>query len=272
MENETVVKTVKVMPLSKETFSGISSYPKSNFVIGTELGKDGMYKTGLTKEEERKYEMELSLPLGTLNKRSEWWSSGAGNIEIRLNRTKATLFTIETPLDELKHKVMLQSSKICNSTLEKSKYPNAYFIIEDKEADAETEAVAFDSEFEAYEILMKTADKRGLLKVIVSKQGKTGIDTFSDSMIKSELIKEMKKDPATFITTANNPELKTRIFIENLLEYGILKKNGNYYKNGDDPIGNSTEEVIGYFNDLKNQSIRMSLDNKLNKIKTLKSK
>ena len=272
MENAVTTKTIKIVPLNKESFSGISSYPKSNFVIGTELGSDGLYKTGLTKEEERKYEIELTLPMGTLNKRSNWWSSGEENIQIRLNRTKATLFTIETPLDELKYKVILQSSKICNSNLERAKYPNAYFIIEDKEADAEVESTAFDYEFEAYDILMKTANKRGLLKVLVSKHGKMGTDTFSDSMVKSELIKEMKKDPKEFIRVAGDPELKTRVLIEDLLEYGIIKKHGNYYKNGDDPIGNSTEEVISYFTDMKNQSIRMSLENKLNKTKTIKSK
>jgi hypothetical protein len=265
MESKLEGKVVKIRPLVKETFSGLSSYPKSGFSFGCELdGKTGYYKNGLTKEQETYYEDKLQLPKGTLAKTSPWWA----NIIFKFSRSKVTNFIITTPTDEVKYYVLLATSKVCNNELEKSKWPHAYFMIVDEEAVAQVDAKDIDLEFEAMKAMYDSDNQRGLLKVLT---GKHGIENMSEAAVKSQLVKELKADPKRFLETVNNKQLKTRILIEDLLEFGIIVKQGNYYKNGDDPIGNSTEEVISYFDNLKNSSVALALEQKLKQFKRVKA-
>ncbi len=253
-------KEVIVKRIPKPGVFGIGAYEKSTTRIGVELhGKTGRYKTGLTRDEEVYFEEALRLPKGSLAPSSEWW----GDIDILLDNNKANYFLIDTPMQELKYRAMLESSKIANSELEKHKSPNAMFFIDDPEAKALVEVQQVDFEYEAYELLhnLKPEEKRASLRLF----GKKGVDQMSETVVKAELSKELKKSPKSFVEVLKDKDLKVRLFVEALLDYKILTKNGNYYKNGDDPIGNSTEEVIEYFKDIKNQSVKLALENKLKK-------
>ena len=53
------------------------------------------------------------------------------------------------------------------------------------------------------------------------------------------------------------------MLIEELIEYRVIKRSGNYYKNGEDHIASSTDEALEFFDDLKNQSIVLALKTRL---------
>jgi hypothetical protein len=55
------------------------------------------------------------------------------------------------------------------------------------------------------------------------------------------------------------------MLIEELIEVGMIKRKGNYYYNGEDLIGSSTDEVVAYLSDIKNQSVKLNLETKLKK-------
>jgi hypothetical protein len=257
-------KKIKVVSIGKNKFSGINSYPRTFKVYSTEMDKDGTYKTGLT-DSEVKALMELpqfkNKDLSTKptdEKGSNFWA----DLEIRLDAKKGVSeFNLEIPMDYIKYKVMLESSKFCNSPLEKQKWPSADWMIIDEEKTAEIEAVEIDFEMEASEIFnsLSEVDRKGMLKLY----GKSKLEKASPSLIKSTLFKEMKKDPKRFTKIASDKSLQTRIFLEEMLSLGIIKKKGNYFTNGDDPIGNSTDEAVLYLEDLKNQSVVIALKNKL---------
>ena len=259
----TETNTIVIKPIGKIKFSGLSSYSKATWVLSTELDASG-YKTGLTKEEETYYEELLGLPKGKLGRSSDWW----GSLAIRLNMTKATEFPQEDLMNQIKYKVMLASSKVADSVMEKNKFPTAEFVIVDEEAVAKLEGINIDYEIEAYEEFLKTTseEKRGMLKLF----GKRGFDKSTDSLVKSTLGKILKENPKGFLDVIKDKKIKTRVFIEELLEAGIIKKKGNYFTNGDDPIGNSTDEVVLFFEDLKNQSVKMALTGKLKDYKKAK--
>ncbi len=121
---------------------------------------------------------------------------------------------------------------------------------------------------EAYEKLMQTSpdEKRDLLKLF----GKKGLSAASDSVVKTTLAKILKSDPKGFIETVSDKKLKTKILIEDLLSAGAIQKRGNYFYNGDDIIGGSTEEVVSFIEDLKNQSVVFALKSRLKKEQTSK--
>lgn len=259
------VKQVIIRPLIKTKFSGISSHARTQTIIqGAQLDKTGLYKNGLTVTEESDYEVKLNKPKGSLNKRSPFW----GDLEIRLNNDKITIFSIVSPEDELKYKVILAHSLIANSETEVEKQANCKFFIYDPEAASKIESVKIDFELEAIETFssLSLEERKNLLRVY----GKRGVDEMSETMVRTELYKKSKENAKEFIELATKKETQIKGLIEHLVEKRILTKRGTYFYNGEDLLGSSTEEVVGYLSDIKNQAIRLALENKLKKSKLAK--
>lgn len=260
----TIPKEIIVKRVPRAGYFGLTAYPKSITSMGAAETEQG-YHTGLTKEEEAYYEKELALKPGELGKHSKWWSE-VFNVDtpIRLFNTKATKIILDNPINQLKYKVLLASSKVANSEIERNK-PTVDFYIVDEEARAKLENETFDYEWEAMELIMKLSpeEKRASLRLF----GKSGVDTLSETVIKAELQKQLKKDPKLFCETLKDKRLKTRMLIEELLEYKVIKRQGNYYINGEDTIASSTDECIEYFDDIKNQSVKLALETRLKKTK-----
>src|SRR5688572_30360227 len=145
METEVEKREVTIQRLNGVQFGGLSIYPKSVTVLSTEMGKDKLYKTGLTEEEERKYEGILGLNPGTLKRNSKFWAE----LTVRIGG-KSLKLDLDNPLDYLKYKVCLQSSKIANSITEKSKWPDAMFVIFDEEEEAKRENIKISAKRKAY--------------------------------------------------------------------------------------------------------------------------
>lgn len=263
----TLPKEIIVKRVPRAGFFGLTAYPKSVTTLGAAVTEKG-YKTGLTKEEESYFEKELDLKPGELAPHSKWWSEVFNvNYVIRLFNTKQTKIILDNPINQIKYKVLFASEKVANSEIEKNK-PTVDFYIVDEEAKAKRENETFDYEWEAMELVMKLGpeEKRASLRLF----GKSGVDTLSEGVIKAELQKELKKDPKLFCETLKDKRLKTRMLIEELLEYRVIKRQGNYYQNGDDTIASSTDECVEYFEDLKNQSVRLALETRLKKTKKVK--
>lgn len=257
-------KEVVIKRVSRAGYFGINAYPKSTTTIGCELGKNG-FKTGLNSEDEKFYEDKLGLKPGELSKHSKWWGD-VFNVEysMRLNNTKETKLMLDDVINQLRYFVLNASSKIANSEIDKKEAFVDFYIV-DEEAKAKAESQVFDYEWEAMELILKLtpAEKRSSLRLF----GKKGVDDLSEMMLKSELTKELKKDPKAFCDTLKDKQLKTRMLIEELIEYRILKRSGNYYSNGDDTIATSTDEALEYFEDLKHQSVVLAMITRLKKSK-----
>jgi hypothetical protein len=255
------IKEVVIQPLAKATFGGLSKYPKCTTVITTELGPGGLYKTGLNESEESFFENELGLPKGTLNKRSSFWSE----LETRMT-SKKSIVDVTDPINYLKYRTWLESSKVANSASDKNATEALFVIINDEEI-AKAESILIDYEMEAYEKFMQTSpeEKKDLLKLF----GKKGLESASDSVVKTTLARTLKANPQAFLEIITDKKLKTKVLIEDLLSNNIIQKKGNYYVNGDDPIGNTVEEVVMYLEDLKNQSVLIALKSKLKSKKSV---
>lgn len=252
-------KIVVIRSLNKDKFNGLSRHAKTVHTLSTELGASG-YKTGLTLEEEKHFEEVLGLAKGTLGKKSKWW----GDLEIKMPAKQLKL-NLGDPINEIKLKVMQASSKFANSQLELKKWPHAEYVIVDEESEAQVEAIAIDKEIEAMEKFsnMSIEQKRGILKLY----GRKGIDNATESLIKTALHKEIKLDPSKFLELTNDKSLQTKTLVYDMVEHGILTKVRNYYKDGDEVIGNSIEEAVAYLDSPKNNTMKAALIDKLQKAK-----
>lgn len=263
---ETGVTQYVIRPIIRNKFSGQSYYNQTYTIIGgAQLSQSGVYKTGLSVADERHYEEVLNLPKGTLNKKNtEFW----GDLEVRLKNDKLTIFTVVTPIDEIKLRMLKEHDWIAETEHHIASTPTARFYIYDPEAAAKIESAKMEFEFAAMEAFHTASieEKRGLLRVY----GKRGVDTMSETMVKAELFKFLKQDSKEFIRLTEAKDTPVKALMEALLEKGVLKKKGTYYYNGEDLLGSSTEEVVGYLTDVKNQAIKKSLEEKL-KPKKVKS-
>ncbi len=254
---ETQVKQIIIKPVVKAKFSGISAHSNTKTSLeGAQLGRNG-YKTGLSKEDEKYYEKELNKPSGFFGKdNKEFWASV---LNLSLPNDKPYYFTVDSLMDEIKYKVILQHSAIANNELELAKNPTALFYIEDREAKAKVEEVFIDFKMDAQEAFsnLTTDEKKGYLKLY----GKKGVEQLSDRIIKTELFKELDKDPKKFLDYTKDPDITLRISIEDMLEVGTLTKKGYYYNFNGEVIGESVDSVISFFKDLKNQSIKIAAEN-----------
>lgn len=253
------LKQYVIRPIIRNKFSGQSYYNKTQTIIqGAQLSMNGVYKTGLSVTEEAYYEKELNLPKGTLNKRNaEFW----GDMEVRLRNDKLTIFNMVTLYDELKFKMLQEHDRIARTEHDVVGNSTAQFYIYDPEAAAKIENEKLELENEAMELFFKTTveERRGLLRVY----GKRGVDSMSETMVKTELSKQVKVDYSEFIRLMNSKDTPTRALLETLIEKDIIKKKGTYFYNGEDLLGNSTDEMVGYLQNPKNQAIRLSLESKL---------
>lgn len=263
-------KTYTIKPHVRAKFSGVSSLPKTRTVYtGAQLDHDGLYKTGLTSEEEDKFEKELGLPKGTLSRtNSNFW----GHLELRLNNDKPTKFHTSSPMDYIKFKALTERSTVAKNSLETKKNPFIEFYVEDLETAAKEVELLANAEMEAMEKFADTttAEKKGIFKILngFEKSPMRGVDNLSETIIKAELYKKLKANPKQFLEVANDKDLDTRILIEELLESGELKKVKNYYTYQDESLGASIEGVLEFFKDPKKQSIKIAAGQNLkNKLK-----
>jgi len=256
---EIVNRQLIIRPIVRNRFSGKSAYDKTVTVIqGAQLSSTGLYKTGLTSQEERDFENEMGLAKGTLNRQnSSFW----GDLDIRLNNSKLTILNILTPLDDLKYRVLLEHDLIANTEHDVEKNPGAKFYIYDPEAASKIENSKIDCEFEAVERFtnLSLEERKGLLRVY----GKRGVDNLSETMVKTELYKFVKKDPKEFIRLSSSKTTPIRALLEALIEKNIIVKKGTYFYNGEDLIGGSTDEAVAYLSNPKNQAIKLSLEGTL---------
>jgi hypothetical protein len=257
-------EAIKLRRVPRAGYFGLVSYAKSVTTLGCEISSKGSYKTGLTPEQEAHYEAALDLKKGELSKHSKWWTE-VFNVQhpIRLHNTKATELILDSDINQIKYFVLLASSKVANSEIEKN--PNTIFYIDNAEAKAKAEVEQFNYEFEGAGLIHKMSpeDKRSNLRLF----GKTGLDEMSETVLNAQLMGELKKNPKAFVDTLQDKDVATKALIKELVEKNILKRKGNYYMHGDDTIANSTEECVDYLNAKTNQSVRLILVSRLNKAK-----
>lgn len=260
-------ESIKVKRIAKAGYFGISSYAKSVTTIGCEISSKGFFKTGLDAEMEKHYESELSLKPGELNKHSKWWSD-VFNVthSLRFFNTKTNEIMLDNPINQIKYLVLMNSSKIANSEIEKT--PGTIFFIDNAEAKAQAELEVYNYEFEAMGLVYKLSpdDKRTNLRLF----GKTGLDNVSEAMLNAQLMQEMKKDPKLFVETLLDKDAKTKGLINELVEKNIIRRKGTHFIYNEDTIAHSTEECVDYFNNKSNDKVTLILKSKLNKAKNIK--
>lgn len=243
--------------IKKNSWAGLTRYNKCQDSISPYFNSRGLVETGLTEEEAK----ELGEKLGQdLAPHSPYW------IDFRVVMSdKAVPFDTANPLHELIYKFLLSHKRVANSLLELDQYPHADYVITNETNEAKKQNIEFNIELEAFKEFAKLTpeDMRNVLKLYPGNAKYGNADT---EIVQAKLAEQMKKDPETFVAIVKDKLKDSKIFLKDLVDARILRKNKQAYYYGEDCIGHDIESTITYVNDPSNQSLKVALKQALESI------
>lgn len=242
---------ITLKPLKKKnSWAGITRYNKCQDSISPYFNSQGLVKTGLSDEEAE----TLGKKLGQdLNPSSTFWE------DFRVVMSdKEVSFDTSNPSHELIHKFLLSHKRVANSLLELDSFPHADYVITNATVEAQKQNIDFNVELEAFKEFAKLTpeDMRNVLKLY---PGNAKYGNSDNEIVQAKLAEQMKKDPETFVTIVKDKSKDSKIFLKDLVDARILRKNKQAYYYGEDCIGHDIESTITYVNDPNNQSLKVAL-------------
>ena len=249
---------ITLKPLKKKnSWAGLTRYNKCQDSISPYFNSKGLVETGLTEEEAE----ALGKKVGQdLNPNSPYW------IDFRVVMSdKDVSFDTSNPLHELIHKFLLSHKRVANSLLELDQYPHADYVITNETNEAKKQNIEFNVELEAFKEFAKLTpeDMRNVLKLY---PGNAKYGNSDAEIVQAKLAEQMKRDPETFVAIVKDKLKDSKIFLKDLVDARVLRKNKQAYYYGEDCIGHDIESTITYVNDPSNQSLKVALKQELESI------
>ena len=249
-------RIVTVKPIKVETWSGFLRYKNTKDSIAPMFDSTGTLVTGLTKEDEARLGQELNQ---NLSKMSPFW------YEYRVIMTdKEKKFNLDNPEHELAVKFLKADQRVANSQEEYNQglFPYARYIIYDEEVAAKEKNKEFTIKRKAVLEFNKLSldQMSGLLKLY---PGFVNTNSVSGDVIESTLFELLEKDPEKFLLFVGDKKLDMKIFLKDLVQARILRKNKSAFYYGEDPLGHDEESTITYLDDPKNQALKIQLGEQL---------
>jgi len=208
---------MKLEIVKRQNWAGVVKYSRSQEILSPALSsKNGKHITGLTKEEEELYEMELGLKRGELRPGSSYWD----NFSITIPMEGIDL-EVTTPLDEMMVK-FLKSHPLVAPTYSKRYDSSLYrYVLVDEEEVAELSVKVRSVKAEAFSEFnnMSTEQVINTLKVLGYKT-----DQLSYAQRANILGGLIETDPAKFLEVVKDGSLLLKVVVVDALNKGIFTK------------------------------------------------
>lgn len=256
---------IRLKPLKnkRNSWSGVTRYKKCQDSIAPYWNSRGVVETGLS-DEDLDF-LKKHFPERDLNPTSAFWH------EFRvIMDDKEREFDTSNPEHYLIYKFLLKHKRVANSVNELENFPYAEYVIADEREEAKKVNVQFNAELEAFKEFAKLTpeDMRNILKLY---PGNAKYGNADPDIIQAKLGGHMKSDPAGFLAIVQDKFKDSKIFIKDLVDNKILRKNKQAYYYGEDPIGHDLESTVTYINDPNNQALKVALKQALEAV-TIKRK
>lgn len=225
----------------------------------------GNYATGLTPEEQKKYEAKMGVNLSNdfnANEPHPYWSTAPARIKLP-NQT--VIFNDEKPSEYVKIK-NLKASKFCaNSQKEydEGEWPEALFVIHDESEEIELKATKIQRKNKCVAIAAKMSleEQTNVIQIMSDKS----LHGRSPNFVSVELDKQIEENPAEFIrlTKMDKAEVYVRATILEAIHRNILvKESAAIYYMGE-RLASDYEECVAWFLDPQNSKMKVTIMEKL---------
>lgn len=265
----------KVIIKRRPNFSRIPEdvYANSKRAVGACYTQGGEVAKGITQEEMLRWMPEV-LNMSVTDNRfydevREFFNSLS--VEVPIAGVELEVGTLENgepinKMDYIKYKFVLANPKTApdEDTMKKSlKYQ--YFIYDPKRKLHEDSA-ALALRKEAYKTFLVLSTEKDKMDMVMVNLG-INIKNKSQDVKEIELEKFCNEHPADFLKTASDPKLKTKSFILNCLDAGILRRAGSAILNGDDTLGLDMDEAVAKLDSKANSDTLSALKARLSAFK-----
>lgn len=238
----------------KNPWAGLIKYKSCYDYIAPYFTRSGSIYTGLTPEEERRFEKELGYTEGTLSKESDFWKTFTVKVGSR-----GLLLDDQYPRQEMIIKFLSNHKRVATS-LNKLDAGKDYLLI-----NRQAEAIEQNRINKLRRDAIKEFDKlsidqmRKCLRILGIKS-----DTLSNELVESTLFNTVDKNPKSFFTKwVNNKQKETEFLLEDAIAKGIIRKDRTQYYYGSEMIADSQQDAIAYLDAKKNQDLKLSIMNQI---------
>lgn len=235
-------------------WAGLVKYKNCFDYIAPYFTRSGSMYTGLTPEDERRFEKALGYAEGTLSRTSDFWKTFTVKIG-----AKSVLFDDAFPRQEMIIKFLSGHKRVATSfdTLTAGK---DYLLI-----NREAEAIEQNKVNKLRRDAIKAFDKLSLdemrkcLRLFGVKS-----DNLSNELVESTLFNLVDKQPKKFFAKwVDNKTKETEFMIEEAIAKGIIRKDRTQYYYGTEMLADSLDDCIAYLDAKKNQDLKLSILNQI---------
>jgi len=238
----------------KNPWAGLVKYKNCFDYIAPYFTRSGSIYTGLTPEDEKKFEKELGYAEGTLAKSSPFWQTFTVKIGSR-----SMILDDQFPRQEMIIKFLSGHKRVATS-LDKLTAGKDYLLI-----NRQAEAIEQNKINKLRRDAIKQFDKltldemRKCLRLFGVKS-----DNLSNELVESTLFNLVDKQPKKFFDKwVDNKSKETEFLIEEAIAKGIIRKDRTQYYYGSEMLADSLESCIAYLDAKKNQDLKLSIINQV---------
>lgn len=238
----------------KNPWAGLIKYKSCFDYIAPYYTRSGSIYTGLTPEDETKFEKALGYEPGTLAKGSDFWKTFCVKVG-----TRSVLLDDQFPRQEMIIKFLSNHKRVATS-LDKLDAGKDYLLI-----NRQAEAIEQNKVNKLRRDAIKEFDKmsidqmRKCLRIFGIKS-----DTLSNELVESTLFNMVDKQPKKFFEKwVDNKTKETEFMLETAIAKGIIRKDRTQYYYGSEMFADSLTQAIAYLDAKKNQDLKLSILNQI---------
>jgi hypothetical protein len=260
---------VEVRPIEKDTWhgkNGAENFTRPQVISCAVNAHTGLYDTGLSEEDRKRLEKATGFDLSdnyNPNEKHSFWSKPISEVKLEWG---SNIFNIERPLDEIKVKMLKASDLVANSMQDynEGKYPLALFVITDEQEQtvvkAAKAAIKRNAIIEASKL--STDKKIEAVYILLGQNVRGNSNDYIDLKVDEAID---KAGPEAFLNLISREGAKNTIqaFILEATDKGILTRTGTSYSYMDIHLGGDIEDAISFFENKKNQPLRIQIMEKL---------
>ena len=245
---------VELKLLKKNPWAGLVKYKNCFDYIAPYFTRSGSIYTGLTPEDERRFEKALGYEEGTLARTSEFWKTFCVKVGQR-----GVVLDDSIPRQEMIIKFLSNHKRVATS-LDKLTAGKDYLLI-----NRQAEAIEQNKQNKIRREAIREFDKltldqmRKCLRLFGVKS-----DNLSNELVESTLFNLVDKQAQKFFDIwVNNDKKETDFLLEEAIAKGVIRKDRTQYYYGTELLASSKEDAIAYLDAKKNQDLKLAIINQV---------
>lgn len=246
------MEKVVLRRISRNNWAGVDKYKNCFTFLGPYFTRAGSIYTGLNSEDTKRLGEALGQDLTPM---STFWH----NYFIRIGNNDVYIDP-STPRGELDYLFLASHKRVAQSINKVS--PSHDFVLINENEEAKTVNTYNRNKRQALKEFdkMSPADRRKALRIYGLNS-----DNVTDEVVENRLSELVEKDPKKFFDLwVDNKQRDTEFLIKQAVSLGVMTKNKSIYKYGQDIVGHTLEDAVGYLDNPLNQDVKIAIMKNLN--------